>query len=110
MSGYFQDLLTAARVVKKPSSELRNAIEAVENHLDDPRRQQILELARATLVREGELEFDDDAIVSEGNDNGAYLQAWAWVDFGGTTLDKDQSASANSAPLSVRETEPNQQI
>ena len=110
MSRYFQDLLTAAKAVKKPSAELRNAIEAVENHLDDPRRQQILELARATLVREGELEFDDGAIVSEGNDNGAYLQAWAWVDFGGTTLDKDQSASANSAPLSVRETEPNQQI
>jgi hypothetical protein len=67
-------------------------------------------LARATLAREGELEFDDDAIVSEGNDNGAYLQAWAWVDFGGTTLDKDQSGSASSSPLSVRETEPNQQV
>ena len=110
MSRYFQDLLTAAKVVKKPSAELRKAIEAAENHLDDPRRQQILELARATLAREGELEFDDGTIVSEGNDNGAYLQGWAWVDFGGTDLDKDQSASASSAPLSVRETEPNQQI
>ncbi len=105
MSRYFQDLLTAAKAVKKPSSELRNAIEAVENHLDDPRRQKILELARATLAREGELEFDDDAIVSEGNDNGAYLQAWAWVDFGGTTLDKHQSANTSS----VQGTEPNQQ-
>jgi hypothetical protein len=110
MSRYFQDLLTAAKAVKKPSSELRKAIEAVEHHLDGPGRQKILELARVTLAREGELEFDDDAIVSEGNDNGAYLQAWAWVDFGGTTLDKDQSGSACSAPLSVRETEPNQQI
>ena len=110
MSRYFQDLLAAAKAVKKPSAELRKAIEAAENHLDDPRRQQILELARATLAREGELEFDEGAIVSEADDNGAYLQAWAWVDFGGTTLDKDQPASANSAPLSVRETEPNQQI
>lgn len=110
MSRYSQDLLTAARALKKPSPELRKAIEAVENHLDDPRRQQILELARATLACEGELEFDDDAVASEGDDNGTHLQAWVWVDFGGTDLDKDQSASANSAPQSAQETEPNQQI
>lgn len=103
MSRYFQDLLTAAKAVKKPSPELRKAIEAVEEHLSDSRRQKILDLARATLAREGELEFDDDAIASEGDDNGAYLQAWAWVDFGGTSLDKNQSTN------SVQETEPNQQ-
>ena len=103
MSRYFQDLLTAAKAVKKPSPELRKAIEAVEEHLSDSRRQKILDLARATLAREGELEFDDDAIASEGDDNGAYLQAWAWVDFCGTNLDKNQSTN------SVQETEPNQQ-
>jgi hypothetical protein len=103
MSRYFQDLLTAAKTVKKPSPELREAIEAVEEHLSEPRRQNILELGRATLAREGELEFDDDAIASEGDDNGTYLQAWVWVDFSGTNLDKNQS------PNSVQETEPNQQ-
>lgn len=103
MSRYFQDLLTAAKAVKTPPLELRKAIEAVEEHLNDPRRQAILELAKATLAREGELEFDDDTIVSEGDDNGAYLQAWAWVDFGGTSLDK------NASPNSLQETEPNQQ-
>ncbi len=102
MSRYFQDLLTAAKAVKKPSLELRKAIQAVEEHLNEPRRQKILELGRATLAREGELEFDDDAIASEGDDNGAYLQAWVWVDFGSTNLDKHQSAD------SVPETEPNQ--
>lgn len=101
MSRYLQNLLTAAKAVKKSSLELRKAIAAVEEHLSDSRRQKILDLARATLAREGELEFDDDAIASEGEDNGAYIQAWVWVDFGGTTLDKSAG--------SVRESEPNQQ-
>jgi hypothetical protein len=94
MSRYFQDLLTAAKAVTKPSLELRKAIAAVEEHVNDPRRQRILELARSTLAREGELEFDDDAVASEGDENGAYLHAWAWVDFSGTSLDKNQPASS----------------
>ncbi len=102
MSRYFQDLLTAAKAVEKPSPELRKAIEAIEEHLSDPLRQKILDLARVTLAREGELEFDDDAIASDGDDNGAYLQAWVWVDFSGTSLDKNQSAN------SVQETKPNE--
>ena len=28
---------------------------------------------------EGECEIDDDAVVSRGDDNGAYVQAWVWV-------------------------------
>lgn len=102
MSRYLQDLLTAAKAVENPSPELRQAIEAVEGHLNDSRRQKILGLARATLAREGELEFDDDAVASEGDDNGAYLQAWVWVDFGGTSLDKNQPSS------SLQETQPNE--
>lgn len=105
MSKYFQDLLTAAKAVKMPPPELRKAIEASEKHLNEPRRQKILELARATLAREGELEFDDDAVVSEGNDNGAYVQGWAWLDFSGTNLDKHASTNASS----IQETRRNQQ-
>ena len=39
-----------------------------------------LEKARLTLHRDGELEFDDNAIVSCGADSGAYVQCWAWVE------------------------------
>lgn len=102
MSRYLHDLLTAAKAVEKPSPELRQAIEAVEQHFQEPRRRTILELARATLAREGELEFDNDAVASEGDDNGAYLQAWVWVDFDGTSLDKNPPSS----PL--QETQPNE--
>ena len=39
---------------------------------------------------DGGVEIDDNtAIVSEGGDNGAYVQAWVWVDFSGTDLDKE---------------------
>lgn len=39
------------------------------------------------LVREGELEFDGDAVISMGSDNGAYVSGWSWVDFTGTPYD-----------------------
>jgi hypothetical protein len=29
--------------------------------------------------REGEIEFDDTAIISESDDEGAYVMAWVWV-------------------------------
>ncbi len=31
---------------------------------------------------DGNLEVDDDAIISLGDDNGAYVEAWVWVYFG----------------------------
>ncbi len=36
--------------------------------------------AQRTLHRDGVLEFDPDAKVSAGADNGAYVQCWAWVE------------------------------
>jgi hypothetical protein len=32
-----------------------------------------------TLYRGGECEIDSDAIVSNGDDAGAYVSAWVWV-------------------------------
>ena len=90
MNKSFQDLLTAAKTVENPPTALREAIEAVEKHLDDPRREQILEMARESLGREGAIEFDDDAIASEGSHNGAYVEGWIWLSFSGTTLDKEK--------------------
>jgi hypothetical protein len=90
MNKSFQDLLTAARTVENPPLALREAIEAAEKHLDDPRREQIVEMARESLAREGEIEFDDDAIVSEGSDNGAYVEGWIWLSFEGTPLNKEK--------------------
>jgi hypothetical protein len=51
------------------------------------RRAAILELTRK-FEREGELELDDNAKISEGDDNGTYVQMWRWVEFCGTELCK----------------------
>ncbi len=39
---------------------------------------------------EGLAEIDDNAQLSEGNDNGRYVAAWVWVGFGGTKYDKEK--------------------
>jgi hypothetical protein len=41
-------------------------------------------------LRDGELELDKGAVISEGDDNGAYIQTWMWVPFEGTVLDKER--------------------
>lgn len=56
---------------------------------DFEREPAIRALAKEQVEVEGELEIDDDAVVSEGDDNGAYVQAWVWVRFDGTKLDKE---------------------
>ncbi len=56
------------------------------------RDEELLKLARDQRGREGEIEFDEGAKVSEvaeGGDNGAYVQAWVWIDFTATGLDKE---------------------
>lgn len=47
---------------------------------------QIREMAKEAYQREGTLEIDSNAVVSRGDDNGAYVQAWVWVDFPEETL------------------------
>lgn len=66
---------------------------------DRARNIAIIELARDLYQQEGYIEIDDvpdllsdqsiERRISEGDENGAYVQAWVWVDFDGTTLNKD---------------------
>lgn len=56
--------------------------------LFDERATGIRELAMERYSRGGDLEIEPDAIVSEGDDNGAYVLAWKWVDFEGTEFHK----------------------
>lgn len=59
----------------------------VEKQLE--RERGIRELAHEQYHCDGEIEIDDSATVSEGDGNGAYVQAWVWVDFSGTEFDKE---------------------
>jgi hypothetical protein len=56
----------------------------------DDRRLEIIELAREQRAIEGAVENDDNALLSEGNDNGCYVAAWVWVDFSCTKFDKEK--------------------
>ncbi|KKK89229.1 hypothetical protein LCGC14_2735210 [marine sediment metagenome] len=42
----------------------------------------IRDRARELFGIEGETEIDTDAEVSRGDDDGTYVQAWVWVEFG----------------------------
>ena len=47
------------------------------------------EKAIADMCDYMDLDFEvDGAIISEGDDNGAYVMGWHWVDFHGTKFDK----------------------
>lgn len=60
-------------------------------HLEaDERRSAIIELARQQHQKEGQVEIDDSAQLSEGDDNGCYVQAWVWADFAGTRFETEE--------------------
>ena len=51
----------------------------------------VLELARTDPALGDDLEIDNDAKVSLGDDNGAFVQAWLWVSFvDDPQLDRDE--------------------
>lgn len=55
-----------------------------------------LEIGRDRFA-DDELEFDDSAVLADGQDNGAFLQAWKWIPFDGTELDKEASTAEEDA-------------
>ena len=55
------------------------------------RENAIRKLAHKTLHQEGDLEIDDNVVISEGDDNGAYVMTWQWVAFDGTKFDKEKA-------------------
>jgi hypothetical protein len=69
-----------------PSPEETAHIDAA--HEVETRRVAIVKMAKDQCVSEGLLEVDDNATLSEGDDNGTYVQAWVWVDFTDTPFDK----------------------
>lgn len=48
-----------------------------DEKLDDDRFRRA---AQRVHGRDGDVEIDENAAVSRGDDDGAYVQAWVWVD------------------------------
>lgn len=63
------------------------------------RERAICVLAQATLNKDEECEIDDATVLSEGDDNGAYVLTWTWLSFVGTKWDKEpEEADSESHP------------
>lgn len=62
-----------------------DGIEEHEGDTDSPSDEEFIRLARDEHQRDGEVEIDNDAVVSRGGEpiSGAYVQAWVWVDVPG---------------------------
>ena len=75
----------------------------VSNNDQIERALKIVALAKIQHHRDGECEIDDTAEVSEGNDDGAYVQAWVWVNFDETDLDKEVPGRKSLPRHDVRE-------
>lgn len=43
-------------------------------------RPALVAMARDKWEESGQIEIDDDALISEGEDPGFYVQAWLWVE------------------------------
>lgn len=69
------------------------------------RRREIVSLADDVLGVEGHIEIDDDALLSEGENNGCYVQAWVWLPFDGTKFDKEkEEENENQRHPQIQET------
>ena len=74
----------------------RTLVEKLEGYLvrfDQPRLKRenaIRCLAVKSIYDEGSTEVDESAVISEGDENGAYVMTWTWLDFEGTKFDKEK--------------------
>jgi len=70
------------------SSLTHMTVEVVEP--PDARAALIENLARDQHANDEQCVIDPAPVISDGDDNGAYVQAWVWVNFEGTSLDKEK--------------------
>lgn len=80
----------ANRTAQLIADNLKEYLERFEQQRKK-REDGIRKLALKRFHKEGDLEFDPNVVVSEGDDNGAYVMAWKWVAFDGTKFDKEKA-------------------
>ena len=54
----------------------RKSVDSYEEHMEEA----YLKAAKKLYERKGSIEIDRNATVSLGEEDGAYVQAWVWVD------------------------------
>ncbi len=89
-----EEILQDAIMDTTLTSKVKDAIKEAENAISEGRPEnvdQIITLAIDTHHQDGEVEIDQNAIISEGDDNGCYVSAWVWVSYADTPFDKEKS-------------------
>lgn len=86
-------------VLGVPSQKLLDKLTAAENDLTDPRAQAYIKAARENYHADGELEFDDETMVSMGSDEGAYVMAWKWIENGEAGLAAPDEDDTPAVPV-----------
>jgi hypothetical protein len=84
----------------EPEEITRRGLEYVQeriNHYtttENDEAQKFREAARENFTSDGDLEFDDDGVVSVSCDGGAYVQGWKWVEneLAGIETNSEQAA------------------
>lgn len=74
-----KDVKTRVKV-RDQATRLLVAIQKAQIPEDDVLEPMYRRYAQEVYQEDGELEFDNDAIVSISGDGGAYVQGWKWVD------------------------------
>lgn len=72
---FFEDGLMFAPLQPSEIDSLRSRVGEEESE----KASQYRAAAQREYNREGEIEVDENATVSEGDDPGAYVEAWVWV-------------------------------
>lgn len=88
-----EDAIVALR--KLNEIELADALENAANRADDELAEVFRSAARKKFGVEGDLEFDDDAVISKGDASGAYVMAWKWVENGDAGFESELSEPLN---------------
>jgi hypothetical protein len=76
---FTQDDLVAVSRGLGPKHPVAAKIRAAFDDLDSPALTHYRDAA-VMHRRDGDIEIDDNAIVSKGDDAGAYVMAWIWID------------------------------
>lgn len=79
---YIADLLQRAYPEAQITIDDVEVEAVIEDEIDGtPSDETLVDQARCMYQDEGSIEIDGGAVVSRGDDPGAYVQAWVWVPF-----------------------------
>lgn len=98
--GLARDLYEAAKAFVAGETDdteafdkIKAAVDALDKSNDErdcEREAKVIDCLPDRFRCSDDIDIDDSPIISEGDDNGAYVQAWIWAPFAGTELDKEE--------------------